>query len=156
MEPVIVSAGERSPLSGPLGEDNAITILVRGGDSDGTLTALEVTVPPGDGPPLHVHTDADEGVYVLEGHIRWRLGDDVHPTTPGAFALVPRGLPHCFQNDGDRVARMLIWFTPAGMEGFFEQLAALPGRPDPAAFRAAAEAHRMQVVGPPLAESHPL
>jgi hypothetical protein len=52
-------------------------------------------------------------------------------------------------------ARMLATFTPAGIEGFFDRLADLTAF-DPEAFRAAAAAHGMEVVGPPLAESDPL
>jgi hypothetical protein len=62
---------------------------------------------------------------------------------------------HNFQNDGDAPARMLVTFTPSGMEGFFEQLAQL-GAVDPAAFRDAAGDYGMSVVGPPLAQSDPL
>jgi hypothetical protein len=50
---------------------------------------------------------------------------------------------------------MLITFMPAGMEAFFERLSTMTEF-DPAEFRAAAEENGMQVVGPPLAESHPL
>jgi hypothetical protein len=41
------------------------------------------------------------------------------------------------------------------MEAFFERLSNMADF-DPAEFRAAAEENGMQVVGPPLAESHPL
>ena len=49
---------------------------------------------------------------------------------------------------------MLVAFAPAGMEGFFESLASLTAF-DLDAFRRAATAHGMRVVGPLLAESDP-
>ena len=39
----------------------------------------------------------------------------------GDFVNIPRGTVHCFFNDGTWTARMIVTFTPAGMEGFFEE-----------------------------------
>lgn len=36
----------------------------------------------------------------------------------GSFVFVPRRTPHCFQNTGESLARILVLFTPAGMETF--------------------------------------
>jgi hypothetical protein len=50
-----------------------------------------------------------------------------------------------------------VMFTPSGMEKFFEQLADLPPGPvDPETYRALARNCWMDVVGEPLAVSHPL
>ena len=51
--------------------------LVRasGEDTAGAFAVVEETVGPGGGGPLHVHRDADELIYVLEGEFRFRLGD---------------------------------------------------------------------------------
>ena len=70
-------------------------------------------------------------------------------------AFIPRGAAHGFHNATDKPARMVATFTPAGMEGFFDRLADLTAI-DLEAFRATAAAHRMEVVGPPLAEPDPL
>jgi len=62
-----------------------------------------------------------------------------------------------FQNIGPDPAEMLVMFTPAGMERFFEQHAKLPAGPvDPHRYREIARSCWMDVVGPTLAESHPL
>ena len=48
-------------------------------------------------------------------------------------------------------------FTPAGMEGFFDRFVELPSEAvDADAFRRIGGAVGMEVVGPPLAVSHPL
>lgn len=148
-----VRPGEREHSRSPLGGD--VTYIVRGEQSNGSLAALEVANPAGEGPPLHVHTREDEVVYVLEGEIRWKLGDQLTLTGPGSLVFIPRGEPHTWQNVGDGNCRMLITFTPAGMEGFFDQLSSLTEF-DPHLFRAAAAEHGMEVVGPRLAESDPL
>jgi hypothetical protein len=70
---------------------------------------------------------------------------------------VPRGTAHSLHNPGKEPVRVLVMFTPSGMERFFEQLADLPAGPvDPARYQAMAKNNWMEVVGPPLAQSHPL
>lgn len=73
----------------------------------------------------------------------------------GSFVFVPRGTQHCFQNTGDAPARILVLFTPSGMERFFEAFAELPEF-DPAAFATIGSQVGMTVTGPPLAQSHPI
>jgi quercetin dioxygenase-like cupin family protein len=148
-----VAAGQADRVRSPLGGD--ITFIVRGEQSNGALAALEAANAPGEGPPLHVHNREDETVYVLEGEFRWKLGDELSVTGPGSFVFIPRGLAHTWQIIGDQPGRMLITFSPAGMEGFFDSLSTLTEF-DLEAFRGAAAEHAMDVVGPPLAESDPL
>ena len=137
----------------PLG--GYLKVHLRGEQTGGSLAVLEVSNKPGDGPPLHVHTKADETAYVLSGEVRWKLGDDTFSSGEGSFVFIPKGVPHTWQVIGDEEGRFLVTFTPAGMEGFFDALADL-SEFDPKAFRAAAAEHAMEVVGPPLAESDPL
>ncbi|MDX6637577.1 MAG: hypothetical protein QOJ01_1088 [Solirubrobacterales bacterium] len=148
-----VSPGEGETVRSPIGGD--VTFIARGEQTNGALTALEVGVPPGEGPPLHVHGREDECVYVLAGDLRFKVGGKVSATPAGSFVFIPRGVAHGFQNVGEEAGRMLVTFTPAGMEGFFDRLAELTAF-DLEAFRRAAAERGMEVVGPPLAESDPL
>ena len=51
---------------------------------------------------------------------------------------------------------MLVLFAPAGMEPYFDGVAELsPGPVEPAVLRELAGQAGMEVLGPPLAESHP-
>jgi quercetin dioxygenase-like cupin family protein len=148
-KPVAIQPGEGPTIEGPAG--GPLTFKVRGEQTGGALTALENVIAPGDGPPLHVHAEEDESWYVLEGELRFRLDAEVAHAPEGAFVFVPRGTPHCFQNPGATPARVLILFTPSGMERFFDAFAALPAGPvDPAAFREIGATVGMEVVGPPL------
>ncbi|HEY6398268.1 MAG TPA: cupin domain-containing protein, partial [Solirubrobacteraceae bacterium] len=101
---------------------------------------------------LHTHENEDESWYVIEGELRFKLGVDVHRAPAGSFVLVPRGEPHCFQNVADAPARILVMFTPAGMERFFDRFAALSAA-DPEAFRSIGAPLGMEVIGPSLAQS---
>jgi quercetin dioxygenase-like cupin family protein len=126
-----------------------LAFKVRGRESGGRLTAFETSVAPGHGPPLHCHSVEDETLYVIEGEFRFRLGGVEHVGGPGSFAFVPHGVDHTFQNVSDETGRMLIHFTPAGMERFFERFDEL-GSATAGAFERLAPEVGMEVLGPPL------
>jgi len=153
---LVLEPGAGDALAHHLG--GSVTFKVRGADTNGSLTVFETEVAPGEGPPLHVHANEEEILHVLDGDVRFRIRDDIRSAPTGSFMFVPRGVPHCFQVVGKRPARILIVFTPAGMEAFFSGLSdALAKGVDPAeAFRVSGEAAGMSVVGPPLVESHPV
>jgi quercetin dioxygenase-like cupin family protein len=140
-------------VGNPLG--GQVAFKVRGGQSGGSMTAFETIVATGEGPPLHTHANEEETLYVLEGTVRFKLGDELHTGSAGSFAFVPRGAPHTFQNVGDEPARLLIHFSPSGMEGLFEGFAAADAR-GPEVFTTIGAEVGMAVIGPPLAQSDPL
>jgi quercetin dioxygenase-like cupin family protein len=152
-EPIVRRLGDVAPIRNAVGGD--IVFALRGEETNGGLTALESTVPPGEGPPLHTHAHEDECLIVLEGTFQFRLRDDVEAAPAGSLVFVPRGVPHTWQNAGTTPGRMLVLFTPSGMERFFDRFSTLGGT-GPAAFAEAAAGTGMEVVGPPLAQSHPL
>jgi quercetin dioxygenase-like cupin family protein len=152
-EPVFQPPGEGQASDNPLGVE--LVFKVRGEQSDGTLTAFENLVAAGDGPPLHTHASEDEAVYVLEGEVRFKLGDEIVTAPTGSYVFIPRGTPHAWQNVGDGPARMLFHFTPSGMERFFDGYAALEA-PGGDAFKQVGAEVGVDVVGPPLAQSDPV
>ncbi|MBI5105502.1 MAG: cupin domain-containing protein [Solirubrobacterales bacterium] len=150
--PFAVLPGAGETIQGPAG--GPLTFKARGAQTGGALTAFENVVAPGDGPPLHRHDAEDEAWWVVEGTLRFRLGDELSDAPAGSFVFVPRGTPHCFQNAGDAPARILVLFTPAGMEPFFDRFAQLEAF-DPGAFARLGADCGMEVLGPPLAVTHP-
>src|SRR5680860_303013 len=117
---------------------------------------LEVTVGPNEGPPLHSHQREDEMWYILEGDFRFIANEKVFPAAKSSFVFVPRRTAHCFQNVGDGPGKVLVMFTPSGMERFFEEHAELPAGPvDPDRYREIARGCWMDVHGPPLADMNP-
>ena len=88
--------------------------LATGEDTDGKYAMWEAIVPPGGGPPPHVHSREEEGFYILEGEITLQIGDERLVATAGMFANMPVGTPHSFKNESDRPAKMLISVAPAG------------------------------------------
>jgi hypothetical protein len=67
--------------------------------------------------------------------------------------FVPRGTPHNFQNVGEGPARILVMFTPAGMESFFDRFAEPSEEPPPQRFGSIGAEVGMDVVGPPLRDT---
>jgi quercetin dioxygenase-like cupin family protein len=101
--------------------------LATGEDTDGRYALWEAIVPPGGGPPPHVHSREEEGFFVLEGEITFTIGDQRLVAGAGTFANMPVGTPHSFKNESSKPARMLISVAPAGLEEmFFEVGVPLP------------------------------
>jgi quercetin dioxygenase-like cupin family protein len=145
---LLAEEGERLP--GPAG--GPLTLKARAETTNGSLTAFENVVAPGQGPGLHLHVREDEMYYVLAGALVFQAGERRFDAPTGAFVFIPRGTPHCFANITDDPARMLVLFTPAGMERFFEAHAALPPGPiAPHTFHQIARAAWMEPLGPPIA-----
>lgn len=93
--------------------------LATGEETNGKYALWEAIVPPGGGPPPHVHSREEEGFYILEGAITIQSGEVRIVATAGMFANMPVGTPHSFKNETDRPAKMLISVSPAGLEQMF-------------------------------------
>jgi len=104
-----------------LGPGDSYRFLVTGAESGGAYFAMEAIVPAGGGPPPHIHRHEDETFYVIEGEVEFLLGDRIVTGSAGDFVNVPRGTVHRFHNAGAARARLIVTFTPAGIEKFFEE-----------------------------------
>jgi hypothetical protein len=62
----------------------------------------------------------DVWLYVLEGEMHARVGDEVVKATPGSWVLKPRRIPHTMWNAGREPARIIELYTPGGFELFFK------------------------------------
>ena len=49
--------------------------MATGEDTNGKYAMWEAIVPPGGGPPPHVHSREEEGFYILEGEITFMIGE---------------------------------------------------------------------------------
>jgi quercetin dioxygenase-like cupin family protein len=93
--------------------------LATGDDTNGKYAMFEAIVPPGGGPPPHVHSREEEGFYILEGEITFTINGERVLATAGMFANMPVGTPHSFKNESGKPAKMLISLAPAGLEKMF-------------------------------------
>jgi mannose-6-phosphate isomerase-like protein (cupin superfamily) len=129
----------------------AATVLADGPATSGAFTLLE-THGEGHrfGPPMHIHRDAAEAFYVLEGTYQMYFSDHEELAPPGTFVYVPQNTPHTFKVISEGHARKLNIFAPAAMVGFFEQLseAEARGEATPELLGEIAARHEMEIVGP--------
>ena len=118
-------------------------------ETAGAFTLLEASEPPGFGPPLHIHTNASEAFYVLEGEYHIFVEEHAYLCPAGSFIFITLGLRHGFRV-GSLPSRKLNLYTPAAMIGYFDQLSAAikAGTADPDTLDAIAMDNGMQVVGP--------
>ena len=119
MPPKLVSAGDGKTVN-VIG--NEITILLRGQDTGGALAVVELRDRPQEGPPPHIHHREDETFHVLEGTYEFMCGDKTFSAGVGATIFAPRGVPHAYRQVGSTPGRLLVSITPAGFEGFFEEV----------------------------------
>ena len=138
-----------------------VTIGVAHRDGVDGISVLEHLAPHGDSPPLHVHRDEDEVFHVLEGELRFRVGEDERRAGPGETLLAPQGVPHTYRVES-ATARWLVTTTRGKFERFVRSIsrpAERDGLPEVApvptpeqveALGAASSLHGIELVGPPL------
>jgi len=92
-------------------------------ETGNTFGMFEENVPPAAGPPLHIHEREEEFFRVLSGRFLFTCGDTQTVVEEGGCLLLPRGVPHRFENIGRTMGRLMIIVTPGGFEGFFQAVA---------------------------------
>src|SRR5262249_46990337 len=98
------------------------TVLASGEDTGGAYALIHAIVPPGGGPPPHIHSREDEAFYVLEGEVAFHAdGKDIQAAA-GTWVTLAKGSLHTFRNTGATAAKMLIVVTPSGLEKFFAEV----------------------------------
>jgi mannose-6-phosphate isomerase-like protein (cupin superfamily) len=127
-----------------------VTILVRASaETTGGAFTLFEEVPPLADTPLHVHENEDELFYVLKGEHVFQVGDREFPAGPGGLVFAPRGVPHAQRRVVPAEGRLLVLTSPAGLEGFFRELAAAhqAGTLGPDAYARASQRYRITWLG---------
>jgi mannose-6-phosphate isomerase-like protein (cupin superfamily) len=102
------------------------TIKATGKETGGRYALVEVIEPAGAEGPLHVHHREDEGFWILEGELTFRIGDTTTKAGPGSFLFGPKGVPHTYRVDSGP-AKLLFILSPAG----FEELILATSEPAP-------------------------
>ncbi len=80
-------------------------------------------LPPLLDTPSHAHEHEDELFHILEGEHVFECGGDEFTVGPGAFLLLPRGMPHAHRRLVPEAGRFLVVTCPGGFDGFFRLLA---------------------------------
>ncbi len=149
---IVVGPGEGRLLTRINGEQTVVKIGQAG--TRGAYAVRENASPPGSTTvPLHIHRDAEEAFYVLDGELAVLAGGHRSDAAAGSFVLIPRGVAHAIANLGRRQVRWLTLISPAAqsewIEAEHELLTATRGEPDPAALAAIHRRFGLEIVGPP-------
>ena len=114
------------PIVHPPGGGKAVGVLgaqstfkVTSAQTGGAYALLEQEVPPGHGPPLHVHRHETEIFYILEGEFEITIGNERIPAPRSAMAVGPRDIPHTFRNVGTSTGRLLLTVIPGRFADYF-------------------------------------
>lgn len=117
---LLVGPDDGKLLANPIG--GRMVIKVRDADTSGAYSVHDNMIPAGSpGPRPHIHRNHDEAFYVLEGELTVRVGPRTFTAPTGSFVMVPRGVVHQPSNPGTQPTRVLLIFSPAGMDRFFEE-----------------------------------
>jgi mannose-6-phosphate isomerase-like protein (cupin superfamily) len=122
---------------------------------------MEMTLPAGAAPPLHVHHDLDDSWYLLDGQMVVRSREHLLLARRGRWLSVPRGVQHAFRVVGGKPARILAVHDNDSFLELVRDLGEPAGArtlPPPTGgpgfdelFRSLAE-HDVSVVGPSMSE----
>lgn len=99
---------------------HTFSFLLDAEQTNGAFTLMHCYFRKGGEPPAHFHRNEDETFYILEGEIRFHIGDKTFTANPGEFAYGPKGIPHSFSLVTE-TAKALLLITPAGIETFFKE-----------------------------------
>jgi len=124
-------------------------------ETNGALLVFEDHMQQGKVTPTHIHPDADEVFYVLEGEIIVHLeGGTEHRLQQGGFFIALRGVPHAFMTMTE--TRLLCIHTPGNAQGFYRHSSEpatddrIDGPVDFARVQAAANDYGgVELLGPP-------
>lgn len=120
---------------------------------------LEMTLPIGATPPLHVHDRLDDTWYILAGQMVVRCGDDERVVGAGHWVSMPRGVPHTFRVVGDSDARILLVHDNAsfrdliravGTPATVHAVPSHPTLPPVGELASIAASYDLRPVGPPM------
>ncbi len=155
MQPSInrVNPSEETIKIGPLG----IRFLLTGGDSSGSISVFEVSVPVGQklAAPAHKNDAYEEVLYGIEGVLTWTVDGTPIEVGPGQALCIPRGAVHRFDNLGTENVKQLCVITPAIMgPAYFREAAdvinaAAGGPPDRMKMMEVFRRHGMTLAAPP-------
>ncbi|GAB4031092.1 cupin domain-containing protein [Spirosoma gilvum] len=95
-----------------------LRVLISPEQTGGSFALLDITLPKGSEPPRHTHTREDETFYLLEGSVRFDIGEQSLIGQPGQAIFAPRNIEHQFSILSEH-ARIVTLLTPGDFANYF-------------------------------------
>lgn len=95
--------------------------LAKNEDTNGEFALIEAKAQRGMEPGPHTHANEDESLYLLNGRIWFRIGEEELEAGPGDFVFMPRGVEHQMKFLTETI-HVLLFISPAGYEQYFWDL----------------------------------
>lgn len=89
------------------------SFMIIGENSDKAYALMESIISPGGGPPPHIQHRNEEGFYVLEGELVFKVDGKELVAVEGDFVNIPKGVVHGFTNKTNKKARILVVMSPS-------------------------------------------
>lgn len=131
-------------------------IKATGKETNDAFSLIEGQLPAGHETPMIKKTNEEDVFYVLEGEITFTLGEETIVGNPGTFIYAPRGTQYKMKVGESSPAKILIMFTPAGVEQLYvefseraQEMKLPPVRKelDLGKFAAAAQSYGIEILG---------
>ena len=106
------------------GQVLGVTHKLTSEQTGGASYLFEALFAPESGNRLHVHRREDEVGYVLEGALEIRLAEHTMIVEVGRVSHLPKNVPHALRNPLKTPSRYLFMTIPAGLDRWFDALAA--------------------------------
>ncbi|GAB3341598.1 hypothetical protein GCM10027299_55930 [Larkinella ripae] len=100
---------------------NIVRTMIRQSQTNNRFSCIEGYVAPRRmGPPIHLHKEADELMYVVQGTAGMMVDGEIYLVEAGGFGFRPHGLVHTFFNPSDQPLRFIDIFPNQGFEVYLE------------------------------------
>jgi quercetin dioxygenase-like cupin family protein len=136
-------------------DGGTFAVLLGAAATNGQLGVGRFRVKQGEAPPYHKHLREDEVFMLISGTALLWCDDEEMELSEGGIVFLPRNVPHGYRITSAE-ADLLMMCTPGGFEGMFLQAGKplgaageMPGEPEVADMRRAAEDYGQVIVGPP-------
>jgi mannose-6-phosphate isomerase-like protein (cupin superfamily) len=125
------------------------SIRVSSEETNSVYTMLEIVADHRNGTPMHIHQNEDEHFIILEGTAHLACGDKTVDAPAGTSISVSRGIHHAWCNLSKTPLRMLVLFTPGGIDEMFRTTAQVGDNN----IAALLEKFGTRIVGPTLVDN---
>ena len=99
-------------------------IIVSGSQTENKYSIIEITFPSGEESeiPLHKHGNEALVMHVIEGNFSFRYGKETIEGNKDTVLKFEKDISHSYRKIGKDQGKLLVTYTPAGLENFFREL----------------------------------